>query len=424
MSRLKSNVPPAGKGERGGVISDLRSRMDRIMKSAGTQERVRQTPYQGPGIEEIIPGSLHAGESTEFFVGRHEHETDYMHGNIRLEDIYQESLELFGEIAGDLELSDMHPDQAVFIDTETTGLSGGTGTYAFLVGIGYFEGQKFVVEQFLMRDQAEEADMLSLLRERLGRFRYLVSFNGKSFDLPLLEARFILSRLQTDPLYLPHLDLLYPSRRIWKRSLESCKLSNLERELLGLERVDDVPGELIPGIYFQYLETKDPTRMERVLYHNRLDILSLVTLTSLVHRLITDPASANRKDGMEQYSLGRIHFEWGRFDEALACLLSALEECTSSEREWEVLKYLSMTYKKMSEVALAVQTWKEMIGIDSRRGIYPFIELAKYYEHTAQDYKEAEAYARQAFELNQYMRSVEPGEIEHRIDRLQKKLIG
>jgi uncharacterized protein YprB with RNaseH-like and TPR domain len=389
-----------------------------------TRESKRGTLYQGPGIEEIIPGNIHAGESMEFFVARYEYETDYIHGNIMLENIYQESLEVFGEIAGDPELSAMHPDQAVFIDTETTGLSGGTGTYAFLVGIGYFEDTRFVVEQFLMRDHAEEADMLSLLRERIGRFRYLVSFNGKSFDLPLLEARFILSRLHPDPLYLPHLDLLHPARRIWKRSLESCKLSNLERELLGLERVDDVPGEMIPGIYFKYLETKDPTRMERVLYHNRLDILSLVTLTSLVHRLITDPASARRKDSLEKYSLGRIHFERGRFDEALACLLSALEECTNSEREWEILKYLSMTYKKMDEAALAVQTWKEMIGIDSHREIYPLIELAKYYEHREQDYETAETYARQALELNQYTSSVDPGEIEHRIDRLQKKVVG
>ncbi len=421
LNRLKSSSPGIKGDEQRELISDLRSRIERVMQRSNREERKQRTPYQGPGIEALVPGKIIPCESCEVFVARRDHETNYLHGNIRLEDIYQESLEVFGEISSHPELAYMNPDQTVFIDTETTGLSGGTGTYAFQVGIGFFDQGKFVVEQYLMRDQAEEMEMLSLLRERLSRFRFLVSFNGKSFDIPLLESRFILSRIRPDVLALPHLDLLYPARRIWKRSLESCRLSNLEQELLGLERLDDVPGELIPGIYFQYLEDGDPTRMERVFYHNRLDILTLVTLTVLIHRLVTDKAAYCRRDGMEQYSLGRIHFDRGRLDDAVACLKSALTSCTYTDQEWEVMKHLSIVYKRSGELKLAVQAWKDMIGIDADRGLFPFIELAKYYEHREKDYERAEGFARRAEMANQYLHAVNPEEIEHRIHRLREK---
>jgi len=420
LDRLKSAAPSVRRDPKEDLISELRSRIGRVMQKPVLERRRGEGPYQGPAIEEIVPGDLHAVESSEIFVARHGHEAGYLHGNIQLEDIYHVSLDIFGELLTHPDLYGMHPDETVFMDTETTGLSGGTGTYAFLVGIGFFDQGEFVVEQFLMRDQAEEREMLTLLRERLRRFRYLVSFNGKSFDLPLLEARFILSRLQPDVLALPHLDLLYPARRIWKRSLDSCRLSNLERELLGLERVDDVAGEMIPGIYFQYLQGKDPTRLKRVFYHNRLDILTLVALTILIQRRISDHTTSCRMDGMEQYSLGRIHLEGGRFDEAAACFVSALESCAYSEREWEILKFLSLTYKRSGRDALAVKAWRDMVAIDPVRETFPLIELAKHYEHNGKDYDRAAEYASRAFSVFS-LSPEEIGEIEYRLRRLQKK---
>ncbi|MEK6777348.1 MAG: ribonuclease H-like domain-containing protein [bacterium] len=420
MNRIKSAAPPSRRDLREDLISGLRTQIDRIMNKPVPERKGGEGPWQGSAIEAIIPGHLHTVESSEIFVARQGYDAVKQHGNIRLEDIYHISLDMFAELGVHPDLHGVHPDETVFVDTETTGLSGGTGTYAFMVGIGFFEQGEFVVEQFLMLDQAEEREMLTLLRERLSRFKYLVSFNGKSFDLPLLEARFILSRLSPDVLALPHLDLLYPARRIWKRSLDSCRLSNLERELLGLERVDDVPGELIPEIYFQYLQTRDPTRLERVFYHNRLDILTLVTLTILVHRMITDHTASCRRDGMEHYSLGRIHLDGGRFDEAAACFVSALEACAYSEREWEILKYLSLTYKRSGRDALALKAWRDMVAIDPRRETFPLIELAKHYEHNDKDYDLAAEYASKALGIFS-ISPEETGEIEHRLRRLQKK---
>ena len=422
LDRLRK-VGVASRGnDREKVISDLRARIDRVMARGGLEEK-RSEPdhYLGPGIEALVPGQFMRGRCSEIFVASQRFDTGMLHGKNRLEEIYRSSFEIFGEIGKDPELSDMDPDRTVFVDTETTGLSGGTGTYAFMVGIGYFEQEKFVVEQFLMRDQSEEEEMLYLLRERLARFRFLVSFNGKSFDLPLLESRLFLSRLEPDVLVRPHLDLLYPARRIWKRSLDSCRLANLEKELLGLEREDDVPGELIPGIYFRYMETKDPARMERVFYHNRLDILTLVTLTALIHRMISDEPASCRNDGMEQYSLGRIHFDRGRFNEASDCFQAALKVCTYSDHEWEILKFLSLTYKKKGELSSAVQAWKDLVGMDPDRDVFPYIELAKYYEHQERDYLSAEEYARRASGVHTYLNSNVQSEIEHRIQRIRKK---
>ncbi len=420
LSRLKAKPQALEPPTRGDLIAELRNQMDRVMRAETRRRQVQEAPYEGPGIEAVVPGSFHRGEAEEFFVARAKFPPDYYHGNMRLDSIFEKQHELFGELTKDPALADIGPARTVFIDTETTGLSGGTGTYAFLIGIGYFEEEHFVVEQFLMRNESEEPDMLALLSERLAQFRYLVSFNGKSFDLPLMESRFILCRLGPEVLMRPHLDLLYPARRIWKRSLESCRLGNLEQELLGIERVDDVPGELIPGIYFDFLRRGDPTRMERVFYHNQLDILSMVTLTALITDVLNDRAASCRSDGMEHYSVGRIHLERGRVEWAEGAFLEALKACPYSDREWEILRHLSLTYKKGGKLPLAVKTWKEMIEIDPRRDLFPWIELAKFYEHGVRDYAQAAAFAAQAMEIP-FLSPVETEAIEYRLQRLRRK---
>jgi uncharacterized protein YprB with RNaseH-like and TPR domain len=419
LERLKkSSLPPQQQSGQSDIIADLRARIDRVM------EKKRPEPTEavaGPDIHELLPGQIHARTSCEVFVARENYDTAYIHGNMRLEEIFNKSLDVIGALTTDAELAQLDPHGALFIDTETTGLSGGTGTYAFMVGIGFFEQNRFVVEQYLMRDEVEEMEMLTMLGERLKKSAYLVSFNGKSFDVPLLETRFVLSRLAADGLDRPHLDLLYPARRIWKRSLASCRLSSLEEHLLGVERVGDVPGELIPGIYFDYLRTRNATRMERVFYHNKLDILSMVTLTTLVNRLISDTRASCRSDGMEQYSLGRIHLERGLWREAEEAFLAALESCPYSDLEWEILKHLSVAYKRSGETGKAVQTWKDMIGVDKDRETYPFIELAKHYEHQKRDYVKAIGYAERAAAVSFPGQAAE-AEIQHRLSRLHRKL--
>jgi len=420
LERLKKGAPPAADRQGGDVISSLRAEIGRVMMRKGTESpALRET--EGPDIDALVPGQIYARGGVDLFVVREEYDTEHLHGNNRLEEIYNVTPEVICGVTTDERLGEFQADGALFIDTETTGLSGGTGTYAFMVGIGYFDDGRFVVEQFLMRDQAEEAEMLTLLGERLARCRFLVSFNGKSFDVPLLETRYILSRLDTDHLQRPHLDLLYPARRIWKRSLQSCRLANLESQLLGVERVGDVPGELIPGIYFDYLRTRNGNRLERVFYHNKLDILSMVTLTALVNRLLSDSKAVCRSDGLEQYSLGRIHFERGLLPEAEAAFLDALRSCPYGDREWEIVKYLSLTYKRGGDGKKAVQAWQDMIAIDGARDTFPFIELAKYFEHQEKDPAQAIHYAEQGRRVP-FLSPMVEAEIVHRIGRLQRKL--
>src|SRR5207245_11750591 len=165
----------------------------------------------------------------------------------------------------------------IFLVTETTGLAGGTGTYAFLVGAGWIEGDVFVVAQHFMRDLDEEPALLAALAPLLERAGGVVTFNGAGFDLPLLETRFVLARRRW-PATLPHLDLLRPSRRVWTGCFDDCRLGTLERDVLGLAREEDVPGALIPSLYFDWLRRRRAAPLARVFAHNRDDVLSLAAL--------------------------------------------------------------------------------------------------------------------------------------------------
>ncbi|MFQ6003390.1 MAG: ribonuclease H-like domain-containing protein, partial [Candidatus Zixiibacteriota bacterium] len=168
--------------------------------------------------------------------------------------------------------------ETVFIDCETTGLAGGVGTYAFLVGIGYFQDNEFLIEQYFMRDFDEEKAVLFAVSEELKNFKFLASYNGKCYDLPLIENRSVVNRIDFDSTAWFHLDLLFPSRRLWKRRIQDCSLSNVEQQLLNVERKIDIPSCLIPQIYFDYLRSGSIDQLIPVFHHNIHDILSLVGL--------------------------------------------------------------------------------------------------------------------------------------------------
>ncbi len=191
--------------------------------------------------------------------------------------------------------------QAAYIDTETTGLGGGAGIYAFMVGVGTFEPSpggdlRFVVRQFFMRNPAEEGALLVALTNLLSRYAMTVTFNGRTFDLPLLRARVRYNRWAPDLDYdgaslleadRPHLDLLHPARRVWRRRLGSCRLINLEQQILALHRsTDDVAGHLIPQMYVEYMRTQNAMDINRIFYHNREDIVSMVALAERLSRIL------------------------------------------------------------------------------------------------------------------------------------------
>jgi uncharacterized protein len=245
----------------------------------------------------------------------------------------------------------------IFLDTETTGLSGGAGTVAFLTGAGFFTDDAFVVRQYFMRDYDEEPAMLEYLNMLLKERQGLVTFNGRSFDWNILRSRYVYNRMKPVVSEPHHIDLLYPSRRIWKLKLESCRLSSLEENILGEYRVNDIPGEQIPSAYFEYLDTGRFDTMQKVLEHNREDILSMVSLLIRICAILTDPL--NESDGsFELLGAGTIFENACGSSRVVECLEACVNSGSARVRHTALLK-LSGIYKRNNEYEKAVLHWRE-----------------------------------------------------------------
>ena len=214
--------------------------------------------------------------------------------------------------AGDPGLAAFVPAEALFVDIETTGLSGGTGTLVILIGMCWYREGKFFVRQYFLTDPAREKAMLIHAGEMLERFSGLVTFNGRTFDLPLLRTRQILAGLpQAAPEH--HLDLLFCARRLWKGRLTSCSLKTLEQEVLELWRTDDIPGAEIPGIYFNYLRRGETERLRAVFEHNVQDLLSMVRLLAVVAQAV----AGSPPHPADHFALGRLYAGQGAWEKAI-----------------------------------------------------------------------------------------------------------
>jgi len=278
--------------------------------------------------------------------------------------------------------SESAPGRLLYLDTETTGLAGGTGTYAFLVGAGFFEADRFVLKQLFMRDLDEEPALIAAIEGLLADFDGVVTYNGRGFDLPLLETRFILSR-RPWPHHLWHLDLLPSARRLWSSRLPDCRLPTIEAHVLGLDRIDDVPGALIPSLYFRYLRSRRAEELQPVFEHNRLDVLSLVALTGWVARALVNPERVALTP--EEYvGLGRL---WEEVDaeRGLECYRAALTRGLGSPVRERVLLRLALRAKREARWHEACRLWEAAISQGSGFQPRPWEELAKYYEHRHRD---------------------------------------
>jgi uncharacterized protein YprB with RNaseH-like and TPR domain len=369
-------------------------------------------------------------------------------------------------------LAPFHPDlaldaiddlaSAAFVDTETTGLGGGAGVYAFMVGVGTFEawdeevaidnGQSsivkhvpgnpthFVVRQFFMRHPGEEAALLAAVAGVVNGKRLAVTFNGRGFDLPLLRTRYrqnrplLPERERSVALFEeghPHLDLLLPARRLWRKRLQSCRLINLEQMVLGLHRSeDDVPGALIPQLYVDYMRTQQAGEMQRVFYHNREDIVSMV---ALAHQLV-EAYAAPLDDGCELYaedllSLAACHLRCG--DEALAerAYRLAVKTAEADGTRAEIFAQLSGLLKRQARWSEAADLWQLWLSSVPGADATPFVELAKYCEWQIGDLEQAEMWAAWALHNVEaapvYQRV--PGQLadlQHRLSRIRRKRAG
>ncbi len=282
----------------------------------------------------------------------------------------------------------LQPADLLFLDTETTGLRGGAGTLAFLVGLGRFEEGHFVVRQYLMRDYDEEPFVLKPVLEALAGCGALVTFNGASFDLPLLESRLVMNRLPPRRDDLPHLDLLHIARRVFKLRLVSCSLANLESQVFGSPRQDDLPGSEVPKRYFTYLESREKGLLEDILRHNAQDVLSMGRLLYALLALHEEPLTA--EDQRDLFSLGRVMERRGQGEQAQRCYRA----CTQRDvRELAQLRLADMLRRQGNHHEAAHQY--EDLHRGGLGGAQVFIALAKLYEHRFRDPARALEIARQ-----------------------------
>jgi len=269
----------------------------------------------------------------------------------------------------------------LFLDTETTGLAGGTGTYAFLVGIAWWDAGGLEVEQFFMRDHSEEHSVLAALKERLAERRILVTFNGKAFDWPLLETRFRMTRSISPRMPLAHLDLLHPSRQLWRIRIGSVRLSELERHVLGRNRGHDIVSSLIPQIYFDYLRGGCAEQIVPIFYHNQMDLAGLAALAGRVFSLLAAPES-ECQDALEVYGVSRICDRRGHSTRARDLYAHAIARELPKPTDASARAALARLAKREGDFARAASLWLEMRGM-TREGLEAYVELAKYYEHRA-----------------------------------------
>jgi uncharacterized protein YprB with RNaseH-like and TPR domain len=352
------------------------------------------------------------------------------HGAHRLEELLEQPGASAARFCQDERLAATTFRDYLFLDTETTGLSG-AGALAFMVGAAFFEGDAFIVRQYFLRDPGDEPAMLLLLDALVRRFAGLITFNGRSFDLPLLDARFLMNRMPCDLLQRPHVDLLPPARRLWRQRFTSCALSSLEQNLLGLQRSEeDVPGWLIPSLYHQFLLTADGTQMARVFYHNRIDMLSMVTLAARIVRLFADPRAGDHP--LELLGLGKWKADLGLGSEAEQALRMAAAPELETEYYHEALMRLGALLKRSERREEAVTVWKQ-VAVTSFEDVRAHVELAKYYEWHAGDLPQAWKWTAQALALvgdaamsgrigSRATSSTVREELEHRLARLQRKM--
>ncbi len=305
--------------------------------------------------------------------------------------------------ARDDNLHSFKPENSVFLDIETTGLSGGTGTWAFLIGLGWAEGSKFILRQYFLRRPAEEKAILSHLNSSIASYQAIITFNGKQFDLPLIRTRQTLTGLKpAEPQQ--HLDLLQCARALWKKRLASRSLRSIEETLLDLKRTGDIPGAEIPEVYFNYLRRGETILLKKVFHHNTLDILSMATLLERIYHTTTGRLA---KHPAESLALGSLCLEAGRSAEGIDYLREACEHYPDPLAEEAALQ-LSFYFKRQGRWKEAVKIWEE-ITENNALSIPALVELAKYYEHKERHFQSALELTERALTLARADRYASPG---------------
>jgi hypothetical protein len=351
---------------------------------------------------------------------------DSRYGKITLSSGLDINGDILSLLSKDSAFKTLDLSSALFLDLETTGLSGGTGVVPFLVGMGYYRDDKFYVSQYFLGELAEEERMIQELDKFFTEmnFQSIVTYNGKCFDMPLLETRFILQKQPFLLNELPHLDFLFPARSLWKHRHESCRLSHLAHEVVQTGRTEDIPSAEIPGRYFQYLHTGNYDLIEPIIYHNQEDILSLLGVVVVGAHIFSEGKEEKLTDAMDLYGAGKVMENVGEIEKSVYYFERALCGNLSDEISLLARKKLSYYFKRNKEWDRAISIWKEISDLNkiSINELFSFRELAMYYEHRKKEYEEARKIAEEGLVLSMGISSSFEGDFRHRLDRLKHKI--
>ncbi len=399
------------------------------LKSLGVELGVNHLPPRPTEnadypIERVLSGTWQATHQGETFVVEARYPASFKQGNIPLRG--DASLEIVAAWAKTPYLAQLNLEQFIFIDTETTGLVGGTGTYTFLIGAGRFEGDEFRLAQFFLRDPAEETAQLAAFEAFVAPCEAIVSFNGKSFDMPLLNNRFIINGWPPPLTEAGHLDLLHLARRLWRERLPSRTLGDLEAKILGARRSEqDVPGWMVADLYYDYLHTGDARPLRGVFYHNEMDVVSMASLLNHMSSLLADPLGSTVEYGLDLIAIGKLYADLGQREQAAEIYRHGLQcDDVHQKAYWKALEQLSFLYKKQSQYPAALALWEEAAEAEK---IYAHVELAKYYEHQRRQFSIALQWTQAALNIvtaptyPAYAQAQWLPGLEHRQSRLERK---
>lgn len=407
-------------------LSDLQDQLEALRrKIARIDRKYTAGPSQPLRTSELRPARYFieqwmTGEVVENPYGQH-FETEKLferhrrHGSMDVSNLLELPDDFLGPLSG-AEVPPAPVSRWAFLDTETTGLAGGAGTYAFLIGVGRITPEGFRVRQFFMRDFAEEPSLLHALSTHLEQFDVLVTYNGKTYDQPLLETRYRMARARPPFSRLAHLDLLHGARRLWKLRLDSCRLVDLENQILGVEREGDLPGEMIPYVYFEFLKTQQAWRVAPIFHHNAMDLLTTACLTAIVPCAYREPQGVHLAHGSDMVGLARWFLAAGEREQCLCLLRRAVDLGLPDNLLFRTLWDIAALEKRQGRPDAAIAV---LADLASGRNPYrvPALEaLAKHYEHRERNYAMALEMIRQARSL------ADSPELEKRKTRLERRL--
>jgi uncharacterized protein YprB with RNaseH-like and TPR domain len=391
------------------LLREKVARIDRKYANSGPK-RVLACP-----IEDVVSGQVAETRFGKHFETERLYERHRRHGSVGIADLADLPEDLLAALSAGA-IPQSPPTRWAFLDTETTGLAGGTGTYAFLIGVGSIAENGFRLRQFFMRDYDEEPSVLAALAAHLARFDVLITYNGKAYDQPLLETRYRMVRSRPPFGRMEHLDLLHGARRLWKLRLESCRLVDLENQVLGVERQGDLPGEMIPYYYFEYLRMRQAFRLVPIFHHNATDIVSLACLTAIVPAAFGAADGTRLRHGADKVGLARWLAAGGRDEEAVGLYRRAVDAGLPDSLLFRSLAEIGAIEKRLGRDVAAVAVFSDLAASPNPYRAHAFTELAKHYEHRERNYV-------LAIEATQKARAIQDSpELEHRQQRLERRI--